>query len=134
MAFFLTVGAILVLLGALICRSYSLKYSGYRSFPAEVLGFRSEFENAENEERELLCAVVDYKNGMETVRANHESFLPADLISCQRGDKISVQVDPEVPDKFLFTSEIRGTSAFGAALVIGGLLTVVFHLIWGLLF
>lgn len=134
MAFFITLGAILVLLGALVCRSYSLRYAGYRSFPAEVLGFRSEFETIDNTERELLCTVVDYKNGMDTIRATHEQFIPAEDMPYKKGDNISVQVDPEYPDKFLFTSEVKGTSAFGSAMVIGGLLTVFFHIIWQMLF
>ena len=134
MAFFITLGAILMLLGALVCRSYSMRYSEYRSFPAEVLGFRSEFEIADDKEIELLCTVVDYKNGSETVRASHESFIPADDITYQRGDSISVQVAPETPDKFLFTSEVKGKSPFGFAMVIGGALTIVFHILWGLIF
>ncbi|MBR1824834.1 MAG: hypothetical protein IJ779_11490 [Ruminococcus sp.] len=134
MAFFITLGAILILLGALVCRSYRMKFSEYHSYTAEVLGFRSEFEAADCGDRELLCAVVDYKNGEETVRASHERFIPAEEMPCQRGDSISVLVAPDIPDKFLFTDEIKGTSPFGAAMVIGGALTVVFHIIWGALF
>jgi hypothetical protein len=134
MAFFITFGAVLTLLGALLCRSYHIKYAGYRCFPAEVLGFRSEFRSCGENEKEFLCTVVDYKSGTETIRANHTDFIPAEDIPVQRGDNISVHVDPAVPDKFLFTSDVKGTSAFGSALIIGGLLTVFFHIIWGLLF
>ena len=134
MAFFITLGAILMLLGALVCRNSSLDRSEYESFPAVVLGFRSEFEVINDTEKELLCAVVDYKNGTETVRASHESFIPADQMLYKRGDSISVQVDPEVPDKFLFTEEVTGTSPFGTAMIIGGGLTIFFHIIWSFIF
>ncbi|MCR5111597.1 MAG: hypothetical protein K6B38_11955 [Ruminococcus sp.] len=134
MAFFITLGAILILLGALVCHSYRIKFASYRGFPAEVLGFRSEFQQAGDDEKELLCAVVDYQNGTETIRANHEQFLPAEEMPCQRGDKLVVQVNADFPDRFLFTNEVKGTSAFGVAMVIGGALTVAFHLIWKLLY
>ena len=60
--------------------------------------------------------------------------VPADTVTVQRGDSVSVRIDPMVPDKFLFTDEIKGTSSFGSGLVIGGALTVVFHLLSELLF
>lgn len=134
MAFFITLGVILILIGALICRSYRLKYVRFRGYSAEVLGYRSEFRMHGEEEVEYYCVVVSYNNGEEDIRANHESFAPADTVTVQRGDTVSVRIDPAVPDKFLFTDEIKGTSSFGAGLVIGGALTVVFHLLSEMMF
>lgn len=134
MAFFITLGAVLILVGALICRSYKMKYSRYRGICAEVLGFRSEFRMHGDTEVEYYCVVINYKNGDEDIRADHESFVPADTVTVQRGDTVSVRIDPDVPDRFLFTDEIKGTSSFGSGLVIGGALTVALHLLSELVF
>lgn len=134
MAFFITLGALLILIGAFVCRSYRLKYSRYKGFCAEVLGYRSEFRMHGDEEVEYYCVVVNYNNGEEDIRADHESFVPADTVTVKRGDTVSVRIDPAIPDRFLFTDEIKGTSSFGSGLVIGGALTVLFHLLSELLF
>lgn len=134
MAFFITLGALLILIGALICRSYHIKYAAYRGVCAEVLGYRSEFQMHGDTEVEYYCVVINYKNGDEDIRADHEGFVPADTVTVKRGDTVSVRVDPAVPDRFIFTEEIKGTSSFGSGLVIGGALTVILHLLSELLF
>jgi|GEM_PF-1942342 hypothetical protein len=134
MAFFITLGALLILIGALICRSYRIKYARYKGVTAEVLGYRSDFRMHGDEEVEYYCVVVNYNNNGEDVRADHDGYVPADTVTVQRGDSVSVRIDPMVPDKFLFTDEIKGTSSFGSGLVIGGALTVAFHLLSELLF
>lgn len=129
MAFFITLGAVLILIGALICRSYRIKYSGYKGFSAEVLGYRSDFRSCGDEEKEYYCVVVSYQNDEGSARAVHDGFVPADTVTVQKGDSVSVRIDPMFPDKFLFTDEIKGTSPFGSGLVIGGALTVILHLL-----
>ena len=134
MAVFATLGAILALIGALMFRRSQLKHSSFQSFTAEVLGFRSEYETVGDSERELLCTIVSCKDSDKEFRASHEGLIPAENVPYKRGDTVTVHIDPQSPDKFLFSNEVSGTSAFGAALIAGGLLTVVFHILWGLLF
>ncbi len=129
MFFLIVTGIILTILGLLICLRYRNKYSVYRTFPADVLGYRTRNENVNGKEQEYFCVVVSYMKDGEDIHADYVRYVPAEKVPYKRGDKISIQVTPSSPKTFLYTEEVRGTSAFGAALVIGGLLTVIFHLL-----
>lgn len=134
MFFLIIIGILLVILGAFECLKYNNKYSEYKEYTAEILGFRSRFETNESGEQEYLCAVAKYYEGDKEIHADHISYVPSNRAKSQRGDLVRIRVHSKSPEIFLYSEDTDGTSAFGMALVIGGLLTVVFHLLFRLIY
>ena len=93
-------------------------------------GYRTRTEKIGDTEQEYFCVVVSYRKGSEDIHADYVSYVPAETVPCKRGDTISVDVDPSAPKTFLYSDEVIGTSGFGAAMVLGGLLTVAFHILY----
>ncbi len=130
MFFIIIIGILFIILGLLVCLRYRIKYSSYRTYTANVLGYRTRTEKIGDTEQEYFCVVVSYRKGSEDIHADYISYVPAETVPCKRGDIISVDVSSASPKTFLYSDEVIGTSGFGAAMIIGGLLTVGFHLLY----
>ena len=130
MFFIIVIAILLIILGMFICLRYRIKYSSYRTYTASVLGYRTRNEKIGDTEQEYFCVVVSYRKGSEEIHADHIRYVPAETVPCKRGDTVSIDVNPSAPKTFLYSDEVTGTSGFGAAMIIGGLLTIIFQILY----